>query len=101
MKLGIGLFVISILVSVVLLNPKIKSKTMSIFLNTQKTILSQLEMEENGVKYKIIKVQNIGGLALEVYKITDDGPMFLDSDQLTDKKDAYYKFGDKCIKNGK
>lgn len=94
MKLGIGLFLLSVIISIVLLNPAIKSRTMSLLLSTQKKILSQMEMTENGTTYKVVKVQNVRGLAIEVYKLTDDGPMLLDFQQLTDKKDAFYKFDD-------
>ena len=93
MKYGIILFVISLLVSVILLNPKIKARTMALMLNTQKEVLSQLEMERDGIRYKVIKVHNIRGLALEIYKLENNETMLLDSHQLTDKKDAFYKFG--------
>ena len=95
MKLGIGLFIASILISVVLLNPKIKKMTMGLFLNTQKQVLSQLEMKHQGTTYKILKVENLKGLAVEIYKIDESGGMLLDTQQLTDKKDAFYKFGDR------
>lgn len=95
MKYGIGLFLISILASFVLLNPKIKSKTLEIFVGTQREVLSQLIMERSGQEYKILKVKTVEGLLVEVYKVTDDHFLLLDSQSLTDKKDAYYKFGDK------
>lgn len=92
MKLGFTLFITSLMLSVVLLNPKVKSMTMSLFLNTHKKILSQLEIQNHGQKYKIIKVENVKGLAIEVYKINDDGIILLDFHQLSDKKDAFYRF---------
>lgn len=96
MKLGIGLFILSILVSFVLLNPSIKNKTMGYFLNRNKLILSQLEMQgPNGEIYKVLKVSNRKGLGVEVYKNMDGSPVLLSAVQLTDKKDAFYKFDDK------
>ena len=93
MKYGISLFLLSILISVFLLNPKIKQKTMSFLLNTQKEVLSQLEMEVDGTSYKVLKIQNIKGLAVEIYKMENNEVFLLDTKQLTDKKDAFYKFG--------
>ncbi len=95
MKYAVILFVVSILLSLVLLNPAVKQKTMSLFLDTQKQVLSQLEMQSQGRTYKIVKVQNLNGLAVELYKIEEGELIFLDSKELTDKKDAFYKFGDK------
>ncbi len=95
MKYAVILFGVSILLSLVLLNPTVKQKTMSFFLDTQKQVLSQLEMQSQGRTYKIVKVQNLNGLAVELYKIEDGELIFLDSKELTDKKDAFYKFGDK------
>ncbi len=95
MKYGILLFIISIVLSVILLNPAVKTKTMGWLLNTNKQILSQLEWELNDKTYKVVKVQNLQGLGIELYKIDDGELVFLDSKQLTDKKDAFYKFDDK------
>ncbi len=92
MKFAIILFFVSILLSIVLLNPSVKSKTMAWLLTTQKQVLSQLEMRVEDKTYKVVKVQNLLGLAVELYKIEGDEMTFLDSQQLTDKKDAFYKF---------
>ncbi len=96
MKYGIVLFLISIVASFILLNPKIKSKTLEIFVGTGREVLSQLIMERSGQEYKILKVKTTDGLLVEVYKVSeDDHFLLLDSQALTDKKDAYYKFGEK------
>jgi hypothetical protein len=95
MKYGMSLFVISVLISIVILSPTVKKKTLQLLMNTDKTVLSQLEMERQGVLYKVIKVQNIKGLAVEVYKVENEMMLFLDAVQLSDKQDAFYKFGDK------
>ncbi len=93
MKLGIALFFISIIVSVILLNPRIKSKTLELFVGTQREVLSQLIMNDSGQEYKILKVKTVDGLIVEIYKISEDHFILLDSQALTDKKDAFYKFG--------
>lgn len=95
MKFGLGLFLISILASFILLNPSIKSKTLALFVGTQREVLSQLIMEEAGQSYKILKVKTVEGLLIEIYKVADDQFILLDSQTLTDKKDAHYKFGSK------
>lgn len=94
MKLGLSLFALSIAISVLLLNPTIKKKSMSWLLEMDKKVLSQLEFKRDQQTYKVIKVQNARGLAVELYKIESDHLMFLDAKQLTDKKDAYYRFGE-------
>ena len=94
MKYGIVLFILSIVLSVVLLSPSVKTHTMAWLLNTHKEILSQLEMEADGRVYKIVKIQNLEGLAVELYRFKDGEMVFLDSKQLTDKKDAFYKFNE-------
>ena len=40
----------------------------------------------DGQKYKVIKISNAQGLAIEIYRHTDEGPFFIDSKTLTDKK---------------
>jgi hypothetical protein len=80
--------------SAILLNPNVKSRTMAWMLGTQKEILSQLEVNHEGRNYKIVKIQNTKGLAVELYRVQDEEMTFLDSQQLTDKKDAFYNFGD-------
>ncbi|MEM7645439.1 MAG: hypothetical protein AAF203_00905 [Pseudomonadota bacterium] len=92
MKMGIVLFLCSIGISVVLLNPTVRKRVSSLFLPIEREVLSQLEMEREGQVYKVIKIQNRSGLAVELYKKDGDGFMFLDGHQLTDKKDASYKF---------
>ena len=92
MKLGISLFILSLLASFVILNPSVRSKTVSFFLSTQREILSHLEFQRNQNIYKVVKVKNIKGLSLELYKKTEEGFILLDSEQLTDKTDAFYKF---------
>lgn len=94
MKYGIVLFILSIVFSVILLNPSVKKKTMELLLQKDKKVLSQLEVEHEGTRYKIVKVQTVEGLGVEFFKIVDNEVMFLDSHQLTDKKDASYKFGE-------
>ncbi len=85
----------SILVSFTLLNPKVQSKLTSLFFGTGRSVLAQMEMDLEGQKYKVIKVSDIQGLAIEIYKYTDEGLFFMDSSPLTDKKDGFYKFEDK------
>jgi len=94
MKFGIILFVLSVAISIVLLNPSVKSKTMSWLLSTDKKVLSKMEMKVNGTVYKVVKIKNLRGLAVELYKLEDQELIFLDTKQLTDKKDAFYKFDD-------
>lgn len=92
MKYGISLFVLSIVISFVLLNPVVKSKTMSLFLDTQREVLSKMDFQQQGTTYQVAKIQNKQGLAVELYKTDGQELVFLDRQQLTDKKDAYYKF---------
>lgn len=92
MKLGSGLFILSLLVSFVILNPSVRKKTVSFFLNSQREILSHLEFQRNQNLYKVVKVKNLKGLSLELYKEMEEGFVLLDSEQLTDKTDAFYKF---------
>ncbi len=94
MKQAAILFILSIVASVVLLNPTVKKKTMALLLNDQKEVLSQLELVQEGRTFKIIKVQDEKGLGVELYKTEGDSLVFLDSHQLTDKKDAFYKFNE-------
>ncbi len=92
MKLGLVLFIASIGISFVLLSPSVKQKTIELMLDPDKKVLSQVEMEHNGTRYKIVKVQKLRGLGVELYKFINDELVFLDSQNLTDKKDAFYKF---------
>lgn len=92
MKYGISLFVLSIVISFVLLNPAVKTKTMGLFLDTQREVLSKMDFQQQGTTYQVAKIQNKQGLAVELYKTDGQELVFLDRQQLTDKKDAYYKF---------
>ncbi len=92
MKLGTSLFIFSLLLSFVILNPSVRKKTVGLFLDSQREILSHLEFQRDQNLYKVVKVRNLKGLSLELYKKTDDGFILLDSEQLTDKTDAFYKF---------
>jgi hypothetical protein len=94
MKYAVVLFVISIVASVFILNPRVKKLSMDLLLNTSKEVLSQMEVDLAGTSYKIVKVQNVKGLAVELYKLDEGVLTFLDSKQMTDKKDAFYKFDD-------
>jgi len=93
MKWAALLFVISILTSVILLNPHVRAQTREYFFNKNKTILSQLEFESSKKNYKIIKAQTPMGLSVELYRIHNNEILLLDRQHLTDKKDAHYKFG--------
>ncbi len=95
MKLGFTLFFISIVISFILLNSKVQSKFIHLFFGTGRSVLAQMEMDMEGQKYKVIKVSNTQGLAIEIYRNTDEGPFFIDSKTLTDKKDGFYKFNNK------
>lgn len=95
MKFGIALFLLSVGISIILLNPEVKKRTMGLLLNTEKQVLSQLEVENRGVRFKIVKVKTVEGLGVELYKFADNEFMFLDGHRLTDKMDAFYKFGNK------
>lgn len=94
MKLGIILFTVSLILSVILLNPKIKEKTLALFVISHRDVLSQMDMEMEGRKYKIIKLIDGGGIFVEVYKYTDEGTLLVDSKPIPDKKDAFFKFDD-------
>lgn len=94
MKLGLILFCISLLVSGLVLNPKIKAVIFSVFGEGNREILSQLSLDHAGQSYKVLKVKNSGGLAVELYRSDDKETVFLDRKQLTDKKDASYRFDD-------
>ena len=95
MKLGLVLFLISIATSLILLDEKIQLKLTDFLFGTERSVLAQMEMDMDGQKYKVIKVSSIQGLAVEVYRYTDEGPFFIDSQFLTDKKDGFYKFENK------
>ncbi len=94
MKFGIALFFVSVILSFVLLSPSVKKYTKRLFLDGEKEVLSQIELELQGTQYKIVKVKTMGGLGVELYKVLDGDIMLLDSHSLTDKKDAFYKFED-------
>ena len=85
----------SIVISFTLLNPKVQSGLIKLFFKTERSVLAQMEMDLEGQKYKVIKVSNFQGLAIEIYRQTDEGPFFIDSQPLTDKKDGFYKFENK------
>ena len=95
MKFGLILFIVSILFSFILLNPQVKEKTMSLFLDSGRSVLSQMDYEFEQSRYKVLKIMTLKGLRVEMYRYTDDGLMLVDAQDLTDKKDAYYKFGEK------
>lgn len=90
MKTAAGLMITAFVISFVMIS--MKDKIAGFVMNTDKTVLSQVEMDQEGVRYKIIKVQMMSGLGVELYKFIDDELVFLDSHTLTDKKDAFYKF---------
>jgi len=92
MKLGSGLFFLSLLISFIILNPSIRKNTARFFLDSQREILSHLEFERNQNLYKVVKVKNLRGLSLEIYKKIDESFVLMDAEQLTDKSDAFYKF---------
>ena len=63
------------------------------FLQTDRKVLSQVTMTKGEIVYKILKVQDLKGLSVEIYqKDTNDQFKLVDSDVLTDRKDAYYVF---------
>ena len=57
-----------------------------------------MTVDRAGSTYKILKLKDVKGLALEVYKLTEEGLYELaDREELTDTKDAYYVFNDKKL----
>lgn len=98
MKLAAALFIFSLLFSFFVISPSIKSITHKYFLQTERKILSQMTVDRAGSTYKILKLKDVKGLALEVYKLTEEGLYELaDREELTDTKDAYYVFNDKKL----
>ena len=94
MKFGLTLFLISILISIVILSPKVQTRMTKLFFKKERNILAQMTMELENHRYKVIKVFSPRGIFIEVYKQTNEGPFFLDSQILTDKRDGFYKFKD-------
>lgn len=94
MKLGILFFTLSIVVSIILLNPEIKKITASFLLNSERQVLSGLDYHVEESRYKILKVLDSKGLHVEIYRINNEEMTLVDAKPLTDKKDAYYKFGE-------
>jgi hypothetical protein len=94
MKSGILLFILATLISFVILNPKFKQKTFSLFIKSHRIVLSQMDYKTSVANYRIIKLLDAKGLMIEIYRYDQDNMILLDSQTLTDKKDAFYKFGD-------
>lgn len=89
-----GLFIASLLTSFIILSPKIREKLIFSILQTDREVLSQLEIKHNEQAYKILKVWSPLGLVVELYKQSTEGFLLLDTHVLKDKKDAHYKFDD-------
>lgn len=68
---------------------------MSFFMGSQRVVLSQLDYQVEDSSYKVIKLNTSRGLVVEVYRRDGDELVLVDSKSLADKKDAYYKFGEK------
>lgn len=66
--------------------------TVRLFVAHHREVLSQLDLEAEGRRYKLIKVMDSGGLFVEIYRYTDEGTLLVDSKSIPDKKDAYYRF---------
>ena len=94
MKFVIFLFLVSLAISFVLLNPKIRSKTMKLFSDKDRSVLSRMDIHFDDQKYRIIKVSAFQRIFVEVYKHTMKGFVLVDRQSLTDKRDAFYKFGE-------
>lgn len=95
--LALILFLISVLVSFALVNPKVKKWTQSLLIDTDRRVLSQLDTSIDKMNVKILKIKEMKGLFLEIYKKTDASPQLLDRVMLTDKKDAFYSFENKKL----
>ncbi len=93
MKWAGFLFLFSIIISGLLLNPTIRKQTRNYFFNKNKEVLSQLELSRANKSYKLVKSLSPKGLTIDLYRVNNDEIMLLDHHTLTDKKDAYYKFG--------
>ena len=94
MKFVTFLFLVSLAISFVLLNPKIRSKTMKLFSGKDRSVLSRMDIRFEDQKYRIIKVFDFQKIFVEVYRHTMDGFILVDRQSLTDKRDAFYKFGE-------
>lgn len=99
MKLAIILFISSLAFSFFLVNPNTKELTQGLLLNSERKILSQLTLEDENHSYKILKVKELKGLSVEVYRYNSEDGSFnlVDSDTLTDTKDAFYVFNNQKL----
>lgn len=93
-QLSIILFFISLVVSVTVLSPKLREPIQKFLVSQNKEILSQLETTRGDKVYKVIKARTPRGLLVELFRMDGDQAIFLDSSNLTDKKDAYYRFNE-------
>ncbi|MCB0377182.1 MAG: hypothetical protein KDD33_01690 [Bdellovibrionales bacterium] len=98
LKWALGLFALSILVSFLIIHPRIRQWARDNFLDKERKILSQLETAYGDTQVKILKISNWQGMFLEVYQLSSEGNFdLLDRAQLTDSKDAFYNFKDKKL----
>ena len=92
MKLGLLLFFLSLILSFVLLNPWVRQQTSLVFNGDERVVLSQLDFKRDQADYKLVKLSTARGLVIEIYRKESGSSLKLDSQQLADKKDAFYKF---------
>jgi hypothetical protein len=92
MKTSLILFICSLITSFIILNPSVRDFTQNLLVKNQRQILSQMDFSQGGQEYKVVKIKDPQGLSLELYKKVEGALLLTDSAQLTDKKDAHYRF---------
>lgn len=93
----IGLFVLSMGVSIVLFSPSIRKINQGLLFQDGREVLSSLDARFDGKNYKILKLRDIEGILIEIYAINaNSGAVeFVDRSYLSDNKDAFYDMNDK------